>query len=97
VTLSSSTQLQSPHDVPVVQDGNDERELDRRIEQKLRRLGLLVPDIWMTAAEAAAHVRISKWHFQRLCREGRGPPCVGAGKFVRFRRSTVDSWLDAKS
>jgi hypothetical protein len=68
-------------------------EIDRRIERKLRSLGLLVPDTWMTSAEAAAHVRMSRWHFQRLCRQGRGPPCVGAGKLMRFKQSRVDSWL----
>jgi len=74
-----------------------DQELDRCIERKLRALGLLVPDSWMTPAEAAAYARMSKWHFQRLCRQGRGPECVGAGKLMRFRRSAVDSWLDAKS
>ena len=54
-----------------------------------------IPDE-VTAAEAAAHTRMSKWHFQRLCRQGRGPDHVGTGKLVRFRRSIVDLWLDSQ-
>lgn len=96
MTQSPSAALQSPQDNLLARGSIDESELDRRIEQKLRRLGLLVPDVWMTAAEAAAHTRMSKWHFQRLCRQGRGPEQVGTGKLVRFRRSVVDRWLDGQ-
>jgi predicted DNA-binding transcriptional regulator AlpA len=74
-----------------------EQELDRRIERKLRGLGLLMPDVWMTSTQAAAHARMSKWHFQRLCRQGRGPDRVGTGKLMRFRRSAVDCWLDGQA
>jgi hypothetical protein len=36
----------------------DMQELDRRIERKLRELGLLALDSWLTSAEAAAHARM---------------------------------------
>jgi hypothetical protein len=81
---------------PVSQDRIDESELDRRIARALRGLGLFVPDVWMTAAEAAEHTRMSIWHFQRLCRQGRGPEHVGTGKLVRFRKSVVDRWPDGQ-
>jgi hypothetical protein len=50
-----------------------ESRLDRLIERKLRKLGLLVADSWMTPAEAAAHARMSKSHLLRLCRQASGP------------------------
>ncbi|MBX9845206.1 MAG: helix-turn-helix domain-containing protein [Xanthobacteraceae bacterium] len=73
---------------------SDEQELDRRIERKLRQLGLLVPDAWMTPSEAAGHARVSRWHLLRLCRAGCGPESCGVGKMMRFRRSAIDRWLD---
>jgi excisionase family DNA binding protein len=72
----------------------EDEELDQRIERKLRRLGLLIPDVWMTPAEAADHARLSKHHLLRLCRQGNGPDHRGMGKLMRFRRSAVDQWLD---
>jgi excisionase family DNA binding protein len=74
----------------------DEQDLDQHIDRRLRAFGLLVPDSWMTPAEAATHSRLSIWHFQRLCREGRGPDHVGTGKLIRFRKSAVDRWLDGQ-
>lgn len=72
----------------------DDQELDLRIERKIRRLGLIALDTWMTPAEAASHIRMSKSTFLRLCRRGYGPTHTGDGKLMRFRRSVVDGWLD---
>jgi excisionase family DNA binding protein len=72
----------------------DDQELELRIERKIRRLGLIALDSWMTPTEAALHIRMSKSTFLRLCRQGYGPAHTGDGKLMRFRRSVVDRWLE---
>ena len=72
----------------------DESRIELCIERKLRRLGLLVPDSWMTPAEAANYARLSTSHLLRLCRQGRGPPYAGDKKLMRFRRSQIDRWIE---
>jgi excisionase family DNA binding protein len=74
----------------------EDAELNQHIQRQLRRLGLLIPDTWLTPREAAQHARLSKAHLLRLCRQGRGPDYSGAGKLMRFRRSAVDHWLDGR-
>jgi hypothetical protein len=70
-----------------------ESELDERISRVVQRL-LCVEhaDSWMNSAEAAAHLRMSKHHFLRLCRNGKGPVACGEGRMQRWRKSLLDDW-----
>jgi len=53
-------------------------------------------DCWMTSNESAAHLRMSKHHFLRLCRTGLGPDGSGDGRLKRWRRSTLDAWQESR-
>ena len=50
-------------------------------------------DRWMTYGEAAAYISRSPDGFQYICRHGRGPRAIGAGKSWRTRTSWIDAWL----
>ena len=63
-----------------------------RIVQKLLRAERA--DQWMDAQGAAEHLRMSKHHFLRLCRNGEGPEGHGEGRLRRWRRSTLDAWQE---
>ena len=47
---------------------------------------------WLTSAEAADYLRMSKHHFLRLRRQGEGPDSSGEGRLRRWRRSELDRW-----
>jgi excisionase family DNA binding protein len=51
------------------------------------------PDI-MTIGETAQYLRISQSSLYKLAQEGR-IPCQKVGRHWRFRRQTIDHWLDA--
>jgi hypothetical protein len=68
---------------------NPEAELDERISRivsTLLREGRA--DAWMDAQSAADHLRMSRHHFLRLCRNREGPDGHGQGRLKRWRRST---------
>jgi excisionase family DNA binding protein len=51
------------------------------------------PDI-MTIGETANYLRISLSSLYKLAQDGR-IPCQKVGRHWRFRRETIDRWLDA--
>jgi hypothetical protein len=75
-----------------------ETELDDRISRVVTALLRLErADCWMNSAEAAAHLRMSKHHFLRLCRTGHGPEGCGDGRLKRWRRSALDTWQEGRA
>jgi excisionase family DNA binding protein len=78
---------------PMVAYVLEEAELQRRIKAALRVLA--VSDTWLTPSEAAARARVSKSHFLRLIRTGKGPQYCGEGRLMRFRLRDVDAWIAA--
>lgn len=52
---------------------------------------------YLTSAEVAALLRMSRAAFQMACSRGNGPPAIRIGKRVlRWRRADVERWLDAR-
>jgi excisionase family DNA binding protein len=51
------------------------------------------PDSIMTIEEVAAYLRIPKSTVYILAQEGK-IPCQKVGRQWRFRRQTIDQWLD---
>ena len=75
-----------------------ESELDERIARVVCKvLREECADAWLNSADAAAHLRMSKHHFLRLCRQGDGPQCSGEGRMQRWRRSELDRWQSSRS
>jgi hypothetical protein len=69
--------------------------LDERIAiivQKLLRAERI--DQWLDAQRAADHLKMSRHHFLRLCRDGHGPEGHGYGRLKRWRRSVLDAWQE---
>jgi hypothetical protein len=67
------------------------REEIRRIVRT--ELGAAARDRWVDATAAAEHLRMSRGHFLKLCRNGRGP--IGFGPSPRLKRwkiSVLDEW-----
>jgi len=52
------------------------------------------PDEWLTAAEVASLVKLSKARLEAMRRDGTGPKFGRTGRRVRYRRRDVDSWLE---
>lgn len=69
----------------------DEYELQLRINNAARRLA--ESNSWLTPDEAAARARLSKSHFLRLVRTGKGPAHSGHGRLMRFQAAKIDSWI----
>jgi len=69
----------------------DEYELQLRINNAARRLA--ESNCWLTPDEAAARARLSKSHFLRLVRAGKGPAHAGHGRLMRFQATKIDSWI----
>ena len=69
-------------------------DLDERISRVVQRLlDVEHADTWMNSAEAAAYLRMSKHHFLRLCRNGKGPGAFGvSARLKRWRKSELDAW-----
>lgn len=62
-----------------------------------RRLGGTLPDQLLTAAELADELRVEidtiyHWNYR-----GTGPRRIRVGGGIRYRRSDVDAWLDART
>lgn len=74
--------------------GIESQDIQRRIDVAVRAAVKVTLDPWMNAAEAAAHARLNKDSFLRLRRRGEAPAGVGSGKLLRWRRSTIDKWLE---
>jgi excisionase family DNA binding protein len=53
-------------------------------------------DEFLTPRETASLLRISESFLAKRRLDGSGPPFVKMGRAVRFRRSDVESWADAK-
>ena len=53
-----------------------------------------LPEI-MTITESAQYLRISLSSLYKLAQEGR-IPCQKVGRHWRFRRETIDRWLDER-
>jgi hypothetical protein len=76
---------------------SQETELDDRISRVVTALlRHKRADCWMNSGEAAAHLRMSKHHFLRLCRSCRGPEGCGDGRLKRWRRSVLDTWQEGR-
>ena len=54
------------------------------------------PDSIMTIEEVATYLKIPKSTVYILAQEGK-IPCQKVGRHWRFRRETIDQWLDEKS
>ena len=54
------------------------------------------PDSIMTIEEAADYLKIPKSTVYKLAQEGR-IPCQKVGRHWRFRKDTIDKWLDESS
>ena len=54
------------------------------------------PDSIMTIEEVAAYLKIPKSTVYILAQEGK-IPCQKVGRQWRFRKQTLDQWLDEKS
>lgn len=51
----------------------------------------------LTVADLAAYTGLPVATIYALNHKGTGPRRIRVGKFVRYRRSDVDRWLDANS
>ena len=54
------------------------------------------PDSIMTIEEAADYLKIPKSTVYKLAQEGK-IPCQKVGRHWRFRKDTIDKWLDESS
>ena len=54
------------------------------------------PESIMTIDEVADYLKIPKSTVYKLAQEGK-LPCQKVGRHWRFRRETIDQWLDEKS
>jgi excisionase family DNA binding protein len=54
-------------------------------------------DMLLTAEQAAARLAIAQSTLARWRREGAGPMYARVGRTVRYRNSTVESWLLART
>lgn len=55
------------------------------------------PDPLLTAEECAAYLKISLQTLYDWRYRGIGPPAHKVGKYLRFRLSEVDAWIDAQA
>ena len=51
----------------------------------------------MTIDEVAEYLRVPKHTVYHWRKHGHGPRGFRTGRYVRFRRSDVDAWLEAQS
>jgi excisionase family DNA binding protein len=74
--------------------------LENRAQAKEHSAPTPVTSDLMTVKEAAAYLRVSAWAIYDLTRQ-RGRvrmqlpiPCIRLGKSLKFRRSSLDRWLE---
>jgi excisionase family DNA binding protein len=51
-------------------------------------------DEYLTEAEVAALLKVTRGTIKRWRREGTGPPSLRFGRTVRYRRRDVDAWAE---
>lgn len=56
-----------------------------------------MPNEIMTLQEAAAYLKVPVATLYAWRTQGTGPRGARVGRYVRYRRSDVDAWLDAQS
>lgn len=72
-------------------------ELDERISRIVSTLLREErADEWLDAQRAADHLKRSRHHFLRLCRNSEGPEGCGDGRLKRWRRSVLDAWQEGR-
>ena len=71
-----------------------EASVERIVERVLARRQR---DVWHNAQSAAEYLRLSKTHFLRLCRAGRGPEGQGEHRNRRWKEPTLDRWQEGRS
>jgi excisionase family DNA binding protein len=67
------------------------------MSESARRVRRAVPgsdDRMMTVEDLAEYLRLPVATIYKQRSEGTGPPGFRIGKYVRWRRSEVDAWLD---
>jgi AraC-like DNA-binding protein len=70
-----------------------EPDFDERVTRIVTRLLRTErADEWLDAQRAAEHLKMSRYHFLRLCRNRRGPEGHGERRLKRWRRSVLDAW-----
>jgi hypothetical protein len=75
-----------------------QEDIDERISRVVRKLlRAECTDAWMDAQRASEHLKMSRHHFLRLCRNGDGPVGSGQRRLKRWRRSGLDAWQEARS
>jgi hypothetical protein len=71
----------------------EDAELDARIQRVVERLlARSQSDTWHDARSAAAHLKLSRAHFLRVCNGGLGPAASGKGRMRRWRERDLDEW-----
>ena len=48
---------------------------------------------WLTLAEAAEYLKLSKRTFQNYVYQGRVPVCISPTNTKRFRKNDLDRWM----
>jgi hypothetical protein len=77
---------------------NLEQDFEARVEHVVARiLARHQRDVWHDAQSAADYLRMSKSHFLKLGRTGKGPQGRGYGRLRRWRRTVLDQWLEGRS
>lgn len=51
----------------------------------------------MTVDQVADYLQVSRWTVYRWRSLGEGPPSMKVGGAVRYRRTDVDAWLEART
>ncbi|MFY9957960.1 helix-turn-helix domain-containing protein [Bradyrhizobium sp.] len=56
-----------------------------------------MPTEYLTTAEAAEYLRLSRQFLQiaRMRGDGSGPPFIKLARAVRYRRAALDAWMSA--
>lgn len=73
-------------------------DLDERVSRVVQKLLRAErADEWMDAQHASEHLKMSRHHFLRLCRNRAGPVGYGEGRLKRWRRSMLDAWQEGRS
>jgi predicted DNA-binding transcriptional regulator AlpA len=59
--------------------------------------GLVVADEYLTTPEAAAYLKLSRQFLEgaRYRADGSGPAFIKLKRAVRYRRTTLDTWMSA--
>lgn len=75
------------------------RSLHRRRDNEVKTMTALTPDSdceYMTTRQAAQHINLSQQFLAIARHRGEGPPVIRIGRAVRYRRSALDEWMEAR-